>query len=189
MMRDPLAQRCGHSPSAHRRRQSIAGAALTAAAVAWVGVHALAAQNAPAVAEQSAADVPPTEEAIDKSAATLPEAPEELAPSRASRADKEDGETTFARLREGTQLTDRLGQFRQDGDAISFIDEEGREFGSLPNLSLERIVSALKGVEEPESVWWSVSGTITEFNERNYILVTRAVYKAAALPPTPDRVE
>ena len=85
--------------------------------------------------------------------------------------------------------TKLLGQFRQEGDLLSIVDEEGRRFGCLPNLGLERIANVLKGAEEPDGVWWSVSGTVTEFNERNYLLISRAVYKAAALPPTPDRVE
>jgi hypothetical protein len=92
------------------------------------------------------------------------------------------------RLREGTQLTDRMGYFRQNGDALTFVDEEGRELGGLPNLSLERIIRMLKSVDEPESVKWSVSGTVTEFSGRNYLLVHRAVYKAAMLPPIPDAV-
>jgi hypothetical protein len=92
------------------------------------------------------------------------------------------------RLREGTQLTDRMGYFRQNGDALTFVDEDGRELGGLPNLSLERIIRMLKSVDEPESVKWSVSGTVTEFSGRNYLLVTRAVYKAAMLPPMPDSV-
>lgn len=92
------------------------------------------------------------------------------------------------RLREGTRLTDRMGHFRQNGDALTFVDEDGRELGGLPNLSLERIIRMLKAVEEPESVKWSVSGTVTEFSGRNFLLVSRAVYKAALLPPTPDAV-
>ncbi len=90
------------------------------------------------------------------------------------------------RLREGTQLTDHVGYFRQNGESLTFVDKEGRELGGLPNLGLERIIRMLKSVEEPESVTWSVSGTITEFAGRNYLLVSRAVYKAAALPPAPD---
>jgi hypothetical protein len=90
------------------------------------------------------------------------------------------------RLREGTQLTDHVGYFRQNGESLTFVDKEGRELGGLPNLGLERIIRMLKSVEEPESVTWSVSGTITEFAGRNYLLISRAVYKAAALPPAPD---
>jgi hypothetical protein len=55
---------------------------------------------------------------------------------------------------------------------------------------LERIIRMLKSAEEPDSVSWSVSGVITEFSGRNYLLVTRAVYKTmAALPPTPEALE
>jgi len=96
---------------------------------------------------------------------------------------------TGTRLREGTQLTNRMGHFRQNGDALTFVDEDGRELGGLPNLSLERIIRMLKSVDEPESVKWSVSGTVTEFSGRNYLLVSRAVYKAAMLPPMPDAVQ
>jgi hypothetical protein len=93
------------------------------------------------------------------------------------------------RLREGTQLTNRLGRFRQSGESVFFIDEEGRELGGLPNLSLERVVRMLKTVDDAESISWSVSGTVTEFAGRNHLLISRAVYKAAATPPTPDVVE
>jgi hypothetical protein len=56
----------------------------------------------------------------------------------------------------------------------------------LPNLGLERVGRMLKSVEEPESISWSVSGMVTEFGGRNYLLVTRAVYKSSAPPPVPD---
>jgi hypothetical protein len=90
------------------------------------------------------------------------------------------------RLREGTKLSNSLGHFRQSGEAVSFVDESGREIGGLPNLNLERITRMLKAVDEPEGVWWSVSGTITEFAGRNYVLISRAVYKATAPPPAPE---
>jgi hypothetical protein len=96
--------------------------------------------------------------------------------------------TSTTRLREGTQLTDRMGYFRQNGEVVTFVDEDGRELGGLPNMSLERIIRMLKTVEEPESVKWSVSGAVTEFSGRNYLLISRAVYKAAMLPPMPDAV-
>jgi hypothetical protein len=93
------------------------------------------------------------------------------------------------RMREGTQLKDRLGRFRQNGESLTFIDDDGRELGGLPNLNLERIIRMLKAVEEPDSVHWSVSGSVTEFGWRNYLLISRAVYKAATLPPPPDAVQ
>jgi hypothetical protein len=154
--------------------------ALVAVAGAWLASCALAAQDSPAPQPASAVGDRPEVTSSGPVAAGL----EEL-----ERLGETEGGASLARLREGTQLTDRLGRFRQNGEALSFIDEGGRELGGLPNLSLERITNALKAVEEPESVWWSVSGTVTEFGDRNYLLVTRAVYKAAALPPTPDAVE
>jgi hypothetical protein len=93
------------------------------------------------------------------------------------------------RLREGTQFADRLGHFRQQGESVVFVDDQGRELGGLPNLNLERVLRMLKGVEEPDSIAWSVSGTVTEYGGRNYLLITRAVYKSATLPPAPDLVE
>ena len=71
---------------------------------------------------------------------------------------------------------------------MAFIDEEGRDIGGLPNLNLERVIRMLKTVDEPESIWWSISGTVTEFAGRNYVLISRAVYKAATPPPSPERV-
>lgn len=92
------------------------------------------------------------------------------------------------RLREGTRLKNCVGRFRQNGDTVSFVDEDGHDIGGLPNLNLERVVRMLKGVDEPESISWSISGTVTEFSGRNYVLISRAVYKASSPPPSPDLV-
>jgi hypothetical protein len=97
-------------------------------------------------------------------------------------------EAAKLRLREGTRLKDVAGRFRQSGDSLTFIDGETREITGLPNLNLERILRMLKTVEEPESITWSVSGTITEFSGHNYLLISRAVYKAAAPPPAPEAI-
>jgi hypothetical protein len=101
---------------------------------------------------------------------------------------EQDLEAARLRLREGTRLKDVSGRFRQSGDSLTFIDGENREISGLPNLNLERILRMLKSVEEPESVTWSVSGAITEFSGRNYLLISRAVYKAAAPPPAPETI-
>jgi hypothetical protein len=113
------------------------------------------------------------------------------APSREARdtpVGKAENEIELAklRLREGTRLRDVAGRFRQSGDSLTFIDQENREISGLPNLNLERILRMLKTVEEPESITWSVSGTVTEFSGRNFLLISRAVYKAAAPPPAPE---
>lgn len=92
------------------------------------------------------------------------------------------------RLREGTVLTDQGGRFRQDGDGAVFISENQYEFVTLQNLNLERVIRTLKGSDESESIRWSVSGQVTEFNGRNYLLITRAVYKSASPPPAPEQI-
>ena len=97
-------------------------------------------------------------------------------------------EISKLRLREGTRLKDAAGRFRMSGDSLTFIDGEGREITGLCNLNLERILRMLKTVEEPESITWSVSGTVTEFSGQNYLLISRAVYRATAPPPAPETI-
>jgi len=111
----------------------------------------------------------------------------EKLPSREP-AGSTDVELARLRYREGTRLRDVAGRFRQNGETLTFVDGENREIGGLPNLNLERIMRMLKTVEQPESITWSVSGAITEFSGRNYLLITRAVYKAAAPPPSPENL-
>lgn len=92
------------------------------------------------------------------------------------------------RLREGTKLRDAIGRFRQNGDTLVFVDSQDREITGLPNLNLERVARMLRTLEEPESVTWSVSGTITEFGGHNYVLLSRAVSKSISPPPPPEIV-
>ncbi len=110
------------------------------------------------------------------------------APSSArSLLDSEEGDSQ-RRLREGTLIVDVVGYFRQDGDGATFVTDEGQEFGGLSNLNLERIARTLKGADESKRLMWSVSGTVTEFMNRNFLLISRAVYKSAAQPPAPDQI-
>lgn len=109
-------------------------------------------------------------------------------PIGANRQEKEAAEALKLRLREGSRLKDVIGRFRQSGDSLVFIDGENRELGGLPNLNLERIARMLQSVEEPESVIWSISGTVTEYSGQNHLLITRAVFRSAAPPPTPENV-
>ncbi len=105
---------------------------------------------------------------------------------RFSREEKD--ERAKRRLREGTQLTDRGGHFRQDGDGAIFIAEDELEIIALPNLNLERVIRTLKGSDVAETIRWSITGRVTEFNGRNYLLITRAVYKSASPPPAPELI-
>ncbi len=91
------------------------------------------------------------------------------------------------RLREGTEIIGQTGYFRQDGEGAVFVTDNDYELGGLPNLNLERIVRTLKTADETQSIRWRVSGTITEFSGRNYLFITRAVYKSAA-PPAPGQI-
>ncbi len=92
------------------------------------------------------------------------------------------------RIREGTTIHDRVGYFRQDGDGATFVTEGGLELGGLPNLNLERVVRALKTLDESKSHRWSVSGVVTEFSGRNFLLISRAVYKSTPSPPAPEQL-
>lgn len=109
-------------------------------------------------------------------------------PIGAHRQEKEAAEAMKLRLREGTRLKDVVGRFRQSGDSLVFIDSENRELGGLPNLNLERVSRMLQSVEEPESVSWIISGTVTEYSGQNHLLITRAVFRSAAPPPSPENV-
>ena len=100
----------------------------------------------------------------------------------------EAGQHGIRRLREGTVISDQSGFFREDGDGATFVADSDLEFGALPNLNLERVVRLLKSAEEPNSIRWSVTGKVTEFSGRNFLLISRAVYKSATPPPAPDRV-
>ena len=93
------------------------------------------------------------------------------------------------RLREGTEIRNESGYFHLDGDGAIFVSTSGFEFGGLPNLNLERVVRVLKNAEDSDHVRWIVSGTITEFSDRNFLLISRAVYKSVAHPPLPEQLE
>jgi hypothetical protein len=97
-------------------------------------------------------------------------------------------EDNSRRLREGTEISGQTGYFRQDGDGATFVTDDGFELGGLPNLNLERVARTLKTADETSTIRWRVSGTITEFSGRNYLLITRAVYKSAAPPPSPEQI-
>lgn len=100
----------------------------------------------------------------------------------------EQGEAAKFRLREGTTLVDEIGRFRPDGDGAIFLAQAGHELIALPNLNLERVVRTLKGSDEAESIRWSVNGTVTEFNGKNYLLLKRAVYRSSSPPPLPEQI-
>jgi hypothetical protein len=83
------------------------------------------------------------------------------------------------RLREGANIHDRIGRFDFTGDRITFYPaDDGEPLRALENLTLERIARVLEETRGQRQ--WSVSGTVTEYQGSNFILVTRAVVKAKA---------
>jgi hypothetical protein len=81
------------------------------------------------------------------------------------------------RLREGANIHDRIGRFEFTGDRITFYpDDSGEPLRALENLSLERIARVLEETRGQRE--WSVSGTVTEYQGSNFILITRAVVRA-----------
>ena len=88
-----------------------------------------------------------------------------------------EGYLAGGRWREGSKLVDVPGLFKISGDRVAFcsLDEKSR-FACLENLNSER-VSRIVG-ESPESLEWSVQGTITEYKSENYLLVTQAVIRS-----------
>lgn len=80
------------------------------------------------------------------------------------------------RLREGVAL-DVVGSFKLTGDRIMFYSAaDQRRFGALENLNLERIARMVS--DSPDPLQWSVSGTVTEYQGANYLLISRAVLKS-----------
>ena len=81
------------------------------------------------------------------------------------------------RLREGTRLLDAAGRFEVVGDRISFVFADSTEsMRVLENLSLDRVFRVLSNSQA--SPQWIISGTVTEYNSGNYLLLTKAVQTA-----------
>jgi hypothetical protein len=84
------------------------------------------------------------------------------------------GGTEGRRIREGTVLTDQPGTFQLVGKRLVFaIHSDGRQLGALENLTLERVVRLMQQTAVPQT--WLVSGTVTEYQGTNYLLIDRAV--------------
>jgi hypothetical protein len=80
--------------------------------------------------------------------------------------------------REGMRLENAVGSFERNGDRIWFVLSDGQRLASLENLNLERIADKLDTDTGPLS--WTVSGLVTEYRGRCYLLVSRAQAKRLA---------
>jgi hypothetical protein len=92
------------------------------------------------------------------------------------------GESELARLPEGAILTDQPGTFQLVGKRMVFgFEGDARQLAALENLALERIVRIVRQTATPQS--WLVSGTVTEYQGNNYLLIDRAVIRRAGESP------
>jgi len=79
------------------------------------------------------------------------------------------------RLREGASINE-VGKFDFLGDRLSFMSESsGREMKLLENRMMERVVLAQENATG--ELIWEVSGTVTEYKGRNFLLLTRVRLK------------
>jgi hypothetical protein len=84
-------------------------------------------------------------------------------------------------LLEGTEIHERLGTFRTTGDRLTFVAADQQEyFIGLENRILERIARTI--ADNPNPPQWIVSGTITEYQGANYLLLNRAVQQTRLRP-------
>jgi len=87
---------------------------------------------------------------------------------------------TVSLLREGTDVVERIGHLRKtDGDLPEFVyDSDGRALTDppmlvLPNLKLMQMETAMNSADR--DLHFRVTGTVTEYRGRNYILLDKVV--------------
>src|SRR5688500_17586340 len=109
--------------------------------------------------------------------------PAEAAKSLTSAGGRIDGCLAGGRWREGSKLVDVPGQFKISGDhRVAFLSVDAKSrFACLENLNSERVARIVG--ESPETLYWTVQGTITEFKSENYLLVTQAVINSRGRAP------
>ena len=77
-------------------------------------------------------------------------------------------------LREGETIRGTLGRMEAEEGRYVFALLDGQHrFPILENLALERVQRALD--ESVTPLVWSVTGTLTEYNGRNYLLLQSAI--------------
>ena len=88
---------------------------------------------------------------------------------------------SLALAKENSPVPVHKERLREGTHRISFVMEEsGLSIGVLENLALDRIFRVLR--ENRGRTQWVVSGTITEYNETNYLLLTKAVQLGKPAP-------
>ncbi len=90
----------------------------------------------------------------------------------------EESAPTRPRLREGTKLFDLIGTVRQTGRRYTFfVAANSNRLVLLENLMLERILRAQ--ASHVVTIQWKISGTVTEFQGQNYLIIEHALLHAS----------
>ncbi|HEX5443673.1 MAG TPA: hypothetical protein VFW87_07585 [Pirellulales bacterium] len=97
---------------------------------------------------------------------------------RGKSADSAEGATKVMLHREGTKIKDEPGRFALVGNRINFVTAAGLQYVCLENLNLERVARIMGST--PDSVAWVISGSVTEYQGSNYLLIERSTRKLVA---------
>lgn len=90
------------------------------------------------------------------------------------RSNRKSQESVGRISREGTKVKSQRAVCRLSGDRLSIQFAGSKDsIGALENLSAQRIVQAIE--EDAGDTNWVVSGTLTEFQNNNYILLERVM--------------
>jgi hypothetical protein len=145
---------------------------------AWTPVQATTKDSEPAGRPKPAPPVLPTPRFGDPSPAAS--APRRLTPEEDSLSARPSMPTsvrpaipTTKIRREGAELVDVVGTIRRQGNRLEFAPADGSApMTILENQLLQRIdqSAAASGGGRP----WTVSGTVTEYRNINYLLLSRA---------------
>jgi hypothetical protein len=84
-----------------------------------------------------------------------------------------DGQSGAKIHREGTRLDQKALTFRTENDRLMVQIDPDHAIQVLENLGAQRIYRANQ--DDPEDNQWSITGSLTEFEGRNYLLIEQAV--------------
>ena len=76
-------------------------------------------------------------------------------------------------IREGARMELREARVRIVGETLVFTVEGHAPIEGLENLALQRVYQAI--LDDPTHDRWLVTGQITEFRDRNYLLLDRGL--------------
>lgn len=80
-------------------------------------------------------------------------------------------------MREGTRIVDRPVVCRCSGERLLItVDEDTPPLIALENLAAQRILKAV--LDDAADERWIIDGQVTEFHNRNYLLLERVVRQA-----------